>query len=693
MVGSSPSRSHQDSAAEPLNIVPLAFARFLVPIVDLKRCTTGSPPSDLTLPHPRLKFNRASRLPLQPLPSELSHAGGCTNFPSGESTTHSDCLRQANLFLEECFANQSSDWWRMTFGTGQQFSGPPLENAYSVAVFAMFHSRSRWVQAGEVAPLSARAEQGMLAFWFRFAESCAKFYPNEAFGAPLRLHDSENIDSVRHTGCFLGSQTLALHPDYANRTLPDGRTISETAVAWEAFTYSWLKLKALNGFFSELGSSGYWTRTWPCLWALHTLSPVGSRVEQRAKMFIDLAMLEAELASIAGVRAGQKSRDKKAQCPTCSSKGPNPALEHHMYTAQTPQLYGDDLNGPVASLYTAPISTQHLGGYQMGNVSILVHHFGVAPDTAGVYTMRNRALGQVPGTANDMETCSEERCAETFRPYPCACDGGGGNWTALVSPPRQVHVVSRTPEYSLAGVVFSPNDAFVANCQQRGTGLVFSNPEHSAVVLPHLTGEKWGLVEQDLMLVQRCGSCNYGGASLFQIFNATKVWSTGPWWFMAAGPKGDGGAVGWAAMRAAWGGTNFTNSTLPTSPLLQGNVVLNDTWSPLILIAGGASEYATVENFSRAVLAATLEVNALAKTLTFGWKGRSFGFTAGPSAWKGKWTLPTVDGVPVDIDPPFIYSSPHMSTQIGSEVVTAQYRDYSLLYNFTDDTIRRNTPK
>ena len=65
-------------------------------------------------------------------------------------------------------------------------------------------------------------------------------------------------------------------------------------------------------------------------------------------MFIDLAMLEAELASLNGVRAGQKSRDKKATCPTCGkSGGANPALAHHMYTALTPELYGDDLNGQL----------------------------------------------------------------------------------------------------------------------------------------------------------------------------------------------------------------------------------------------------------------------------------------------------------------------------------------------------------
>ena len=182
-------------------------------------------------------------------------------------------------------------------------------------------------------------------------------------------------------------------------------------------------------------------------------------------MFIDLAMLEAELASLNGVRAGQKSRDKKATCSSCSKGGgADPALAHHMYTALSPQLYGEDLDGPVGRLYQAPISTAQIGSYEMCNVSVLIHRFGAAPDTGGVYTMTNRMLGQLaPGS--EVDTCSQERCAQTFRPYPCAC-AGGGSWHPLQPRPRQLHVVSRTPAYALAGVQFSPNDAFVYVCRR-----------------------------------------------------------------------------------------------------------------------------------------------------------------------------------------------------------------------------------
>ena len=53
----------------------------------------------------------------------------------------------------------------------------------------------------------------------------------------------------------------------------------------------------------------YWARTWPNILNLLDL-PSSARVRQRARMFIDIAMVEAEQAAVNGVRTGQKSRAK-----------------------------------------------------------------------------------------------------------------------------------------------------------------------------------------------------------------------------------------------------------------------------------------------------------------------------------------------------------------------------------------------
>ena len=99
--------------------------------------------------------------------------------------------------------------------------------------------------------------------------------------------------------------------------------------------------------------------------------------------------------------------------------------------------------------------------------------------------------------------------------------------------------------------------------------------------------------------------------------------------------------------------------------------------------------YGTAENFTKQIVAAPLTVSASNQRVVFVWHGRTFEFTPGPSTWKGEWTLPTLNGRPVEIDPPFVYHSPHLNADLDSDVVTAGYGNYTLVYNFTDDTITR----
>merc|ERR1712070_752183 len=182
------------------------------------------------------------------------------------------------------------------------------------------------------------------------------------------------------------------------------------------------------------------------------------------------------------------------------------------------------------------------------------------------------------------------------------------------------------------------------------------------------------------------------GPSLFNVYNASAVWQpsqNGDWWVMAAHDTVSGKPTGWAAMRAAWGGTNFTNFTTSSNTgLVTANINPLDTWSPLVIVAADAESYGTLDNFTKQILAAPLTVSAN-KEVVFIWHGHRYEFTPGPSTWKGNWTQPRIDGKPVEIDPPFLYSSPHLNAALDSEVVTASYGTYKLVYNFTDDTITR----
>lgn len=145
--------------------------------------------------------------------------------------------------------------------------------------------------------------------------------------------------------------------------------------------------------------------------------------------------------------------------------------------------------------------------------------------------------------------------------------------------------------------------------------------------------------------------------------------------------------MGWAAVRPVWGGTNFTNTT-GKSGLVSGNINFLDTWSPFVILAGTVEEYGDLDNFTHHVMTAPLTADAQHTEVSFLWRERSFVFYPGPGTWKGVWKLPTVDGVPVKVERPYIYQSPHLNA-VNTEVVTTTYDTYQLVYNFSDDSITR----
>lgn len=378
----------------------------------------------------------------------------CSQVPGAPATRescYSQCLHRTNVSFAGC-----------------QF-GLPLERSHLVRAFALFDAGSRFVAKKQVvAAWDPATQQALRDFFLAQTQGMLHTYPENVYiSSPLNMFGSENIDSSGQVTTYLALDGLKSLPEYASLKMADGRSVGEHYQLWEEYMYGWLQSKAQRGLFSELGSTGYWSRTWPNILNLHDL-PSSSRVRMRAKMFIDIAMVEAEQASIAGVRAGQKSRCKKGGFS--HSEG----ITHSFYTSCTPQLYGTDLGTWPSNNTVLPASNRIIeneaGWYEMSNVSILAHVLGKSPKTDGSYMVQNRLIGQVD-VAQTVK-CSEARCNATLRPAGCTCthgaDAGEPNSHYTMLPvSNQVHTIWHTPSYALGGVMFSPNDYFSPNSQQR----------------------------------------------------------------------------------------------------------------------------------------------------------------------------------------------------------------------------------
>lgn len=224
----------------------------------------------------------------------------CTTFDARggiQLSSYGAAIATLYLHRNKTQSAAASEFFRqLALCLGPGVSGPvqqPLEMAFVARAFALFNRRSPWLQEKHFATLSSAAEAAMQAMFFRYL---VQFGPIEQrFPTIWSQYGSENRDVVEQTSCFIAAQYLSLDPMYASRMLPGNRTVADVAVLWDNFLYEWLKARATSGFFIELGSGSYWYRTWPAVLNLLDL-PLSSRVRTRAKMFVDLAMVEAEQA-------------------------------------------------------------------------------------------------------------------------------------------------------------------------------------------------------------------------------------------------------------------------------------------------------------------------------------------------------------------------------------------------------------
>lgn len=132
-----------------------------------------------------------------------------------------------------------------------------LEESLLSRTFAMFSSKSKWVTTGKVAALSPVAEKALQEYYWEYLAGWATALPHETEWTVWAEEDSENHDSSRRVARYFGAQTLAQDPEYAQRVLPNGKSVTEERDSWEAWWYAWLGGRATHGLLVEFASTSY----------------------------------------------------------------------------------------------------------------------------------------------------------------------------------------------------------------------------------------------------------------------------------------------------------------------------------------------------------------------------------------------------------------------------------------------------
>lgn len=512
-----------------------------------------------------------------------------------------------------------------------------------VRTLCLFHGKSAHFP-GRLKPETEAAMKEALWLWVSGESRLADVGADDL----LLLLGTENHDLNRRPAYYLVTSLLQDDPAYRDRKLADGHTTAEHAAAYTAFFREWPRRRAQSGLWIEVGSNTYQKYSWPSLFNLCELAP-DPVVRHRFGLLLDLAFVEEAQISVKGRRGGGRSRAD---------------YEVNSFDAYRNLLFA--IEGQSAgSSHSRVIETSR---YQLPAEAILLakRTFPAAES----FEIRNRVLGKL---ATDK---SEEEHGQRIDPD-----------SALVN------YAFRTPHFLLGSTLLNPTLNYSGiSSQKRACGMLFDDPTAQEIcsvhpVIEHGSGGRpqrsfWSIQHKNVLILQRIppgdkshpGSYNTGAIGIgFDGKALQKVEQDG--WIFASngralvGVKFLDGTHKWDAKQTVATPANFNKGT---------------DQSRVLLVAGDISGGDTFEKFQATVRANPLNVSPVKVTYEFGPAKDRIEMTAYDPKAPDKFTLPRINGQPVDLHPSAAYQSPYLNGAFNSDEITISVGPVRRVLNFSE---------
>lgn len=523
-----------------------------------------------------------------------------------------------------------------------------------VRTLCLFHAKSPHFP-GRLKPETEAAMKEALWLWVSGESRLADAGPEDLF----LLLGTENHDLNRRPPCYLVTALLQDDPAYRDRKLADGHTTAEHAAACTAFFREWPRRRAQTGLWAEVGSNTYQKYSWPALFNLHELSP-DPVIRHRFGLLLDLACIEEAQISVKGRRGGGLSRAEYG-------RGGFEPCKNLLFA----------LNGqPAGSSHSRVVETSR---YQLPPEAILLAKR--AFPAAEPFAIRNRVLGELE-TVKTEETHGQRLAADS----------------ALVN------YAWRTPHFLLGSTLQNPALSMIdpatgepalkyagISRQKRACGLLFDDPASLAIsqvhpVIEHPGGGRpqhsfWSVQHQNVLILQRIarhgkstlGSYNTGKLGMrFDGADLEKVEEDG--WIFATNGKAFAGAKfldgphEWDDPKVVAWPANFTGA--------------GDT-TRILLHAGDLASYPSFARFRESVRAHPLHVTAGKVDYRFGADTR-IEMTRYDATRPETFTLPRIDGAPVELRPAATYQSPFLNGAFGSDRITVTAGPITRVLDFSE---------
>ena len=520
-----------------------------------------------------------------------------------------------------------------------------------VRTLCLFHVKSTHFP-GRLKPETEAAMKEALWLWVSKESRLADAGLDDLF----LLLGTENHDLNKRPGYYLVTALLKDDPAYCARKLADGHTVAEHANAYTTFFREWPASRAKAGLWAEVGSNGYQKYSWPALFNLHELAP-DPLIRKRFGLLLDLAFIEEEQISVRGRRGGGRSR---------AYSGAN-AFESYKNL-----LYASE-GQPAGSSHSRVIETSR---YQLPAEAIYLRKQTFP--AAKSFVIRNRVLGELaPGAEGEHRLAAD---------------------SALVN------MAYRTPHYLLGSTLQDPSLAMVdpttsnkvlkytgISRQNRACGMLFDDPATNEIcavypVIGHGGGGRpqhsfWSVQHENVLILQRIaplglttiGSYHTDAISIGFEGKSLKKVEEGGWIFASNGKAFvgvkflDGGHV-WDEKRALATPANFVKGT---------------DMSRILLHAGDIASHGSFDAFKADVLACCLSVTPDKVDYQFGPATNHLEVVRYDAKAIERFTLPLINGKPVDLRPAKTFQSPYLNGDFGSDKISVSVGPVTRVLDFS----------
>ena len=462
----------------------------------------------------------------------------------------------------------------------------------------------------------------------------------------LFLLGTENHDLTRRSNHYLIASLLQNDSVYRDRSCDDGHTLKEHVAAYETYFRDWPRQRATAGLWFEIGSDTYQKYSWPPLFNLHELAPDPVIRKQFGKL-LDLAFIEEAQISVRGRRGGGRSRADYGQ---------------NAFESYKNLLYATS-GAQVGSTHSRVLETSH---YQLPAAAILLRTREF-PTTAP-FTIRNRVLGEVDTTQTAL-----------------------GKHRFHLTDSALVNYAYRTPHYLLGSTLQNPaltmrdpnTGAPVAKYagisrQKRWCGLLFDDARHEDICAVYPVIEKtrggrpqhshWSVQHKNVIILQRIapqtrkrsGSYSTGkvgirfhGQELHLVEERGWVFATNQRAFVGVRFLDDD--YEWDDQRKVITPAHFEHAT---------------NQSRIVIHAGDISTHPSFQQFRASVCSNHLSVHPDKMEYHFGPGSARIATVVFDGDHPERFTLPTINGKPIDLHPSATWQSPYLNGDFGSDHVS-----------------------